>query len=220
MAAPLAIAVSDTSVRQDKAGRYSLNDLHRAAGSEKRHQPSDWLRLQQTKDLIAEVEREIPGIPGIASKQGSGTFVVKELVYAYAMWVSPAFHLKVIRTFDAAVTDAVDWRKSRHSVASTNKVQAAMLQEVRAAIGKPTEAHHYMTEAKLVNWAHSGEFTGMERDGLSAADLDLLAFLELKNATLIGRGVAYADRKPLLKQYALDWRIERAQRLTAESAHA
>jgi hypothetical protein len=116
--APVALAISHIAIRQDAEGRYSLNDLHKAAGGEKRHQPSDWLRLQQTKDLIAEIEKDVPGIPGTkkdeagipASKtitgrgKAQGTYVVKELVYAYAMWISPSFHLKVIRAYDAMQT--------------------------------------------------------------------------------------------------------------------
>jgi hypothetical protein len=106
------LIVADTAIRQDTAGRFSLNDLHRAAGGAKRHQPSDWLRLQQTQELLSELET--PGNPGVSETTGipvvsiegraGGTFVAKELVYAYAMWISPAFHLKVIRAYDAMVT--------------------------------------------------------------------------------------------------------------------
>jgi hypothetical protein len=93
--------IAGTAIRKDDAGRYCLNDLHRAAGGEKRHRPAYWLENAQTKELIAEIS--IAGIPAIESKQGLGTHVVKELVYAYAMWISAAFHLKVIRAYDAMV---------------------------------------------------------------------------------------------------------------------
>ena len=35
------LSVVGVDIAQDDHGRYSLNDLHRAAGGEKRHQPSD-----------------------------------------------------------------------------------------------------------------------------------------------------------------------------------
>lgn len=92
------ITIAEVSIRQDGQGRYSLNDLHRAAGEEVRHRPGIWLQNDQTKALVSEIEKD--GIPSIFAKQGLGTFVGKELVYAYAMWISPAFHLKVIRAYD------------------------------------------------------------------------------------------------------------------------
>ena len=90
------ISVANVSVRQFD-NLYSLNDLHKASGGEARHKPSNWLQNKQTADLIAEIE--IAGIPAIQKKQGLGTFVCKELVVHYGMWISPAFSLKVIRAF-------------------------------------------------------------------------------------------------------------------------
>lgn len=99
-----ALAIADTTIRQDAAGRYSLNDLHRAAGGEQRHQPRYFLANQQTIELIAELGDS--GNPLSVQRGGAdqGTYAAKELVYAYAMWISAAFHLKVIRAYDAMAT--------------------------------------------------------------------------------------------------------------------
>ncbi|MHA3081285.1 KilA-N domain-containing protein [Acinetobacter sp. ANC 5502] len=97
-----AITIADTFIRMDSQGRYCLNDLHKASGEEIRHRPATWLQNQQTRNLAVELEKD--GIPSIYTKQGLGTFVRKELVYYYATWISSAFHLKVIRTFDEIMT--------------------------------------------------------------------------------------------------------------------
>ena len=88
------ISVANVAIRQFD-NLYSLNDLHKAAGGENRHKPSLWANNNQTLDLIAEIEKA--GIPAIQKKQGLGTFVCKELVVHYGMWISSTFSLKVIR---------------------------------------------------------------------------------------------------------------------------
>lgn len=98
-----ALAIDSIPIRQDADGRYCLNDLHKAAGGENRHRPSLWLANKQTIELIKEIEKA--GIPAIQSKQQLGSFVAWELVYAYAMWISAAFHLKVIRAYHAMMTN-------------------------------------------------------------------------------------------------------------------
>ncbi|TFH88247.1 KilA-N domain-containing protein [Billgrantia azerbaijanica] len=101
------LTVADIAVRQDSEGRYSLNDLHKAAGGAEKHKPIKYLRLDQAKDLTAELEKgQVCPISTHRGRYG-GTFVVKELVYAYAMWISPAFHLKVIRAYDQLQTEGV-----------------------------------------------------------------------------------------------------------------
>lgn len=102
------LIIANTNVHQDAEGRYSLNDLHKAAGGEDRHQPRYFLANQQTQDLITEISIATDGgIPLTVRKGGrsQGSYGVKELVYAYAMWISPKFHLQVIRAYDALVTD-------------------------------------------------------------------------------------------------------------------
>ena len=93
--------IANTEIRQDEEGRFCLNDFHRAAGSLEHQRPSKWMSNKTTKALIEELDKA--QIRAIESKQQVGTFAVKELIYAYAMWISPSFHVQVIRTFDAVV---------------------------------------------------------------------------------------------------------------------
>lgn len=95
-----ALTIANTAIRQDADGRYCLNDLHRASGGEVKHAPAQWLRNNQTKELIAELETMQIPLVSIEGRNG-GTYVAKELVYAYGMWISAAFNLKVIRGYDA-----------------------------------------------------------------------------------------------------------------------
>lgn len=97
-------------------GLFSLNDLHKASGGKAKHKPAFFLRNEETKALIAEIEKEnyelqICNSKKIAVKiiQGKGkqqgTYVCKELVYRYAMWISPKFSLMVIRALDKMLQD-------------------------------------------------------------------------------------------------------------------
>ena len=99
------IEIDGAVIRQDQYGRYCLNDLHKASGGQDKHAPYRFIRNEQTQDLITEINRSPDMVNACEMTKGGleqGTYVVKELVYSYAMWISPIFNLKVIRTFDAA----------------------------------------------------------------------------------------------------------------------
>ncbi|SMF97756.1 KilA-N domain-containing protein [Methylomagnum ishizawai] len=119
--APTALTISEISIRQDEQGRYCLNDLHRASGGENRHRPSLWLKNRQTVELMKELKKA--GIPAFSSRQKIGSFVHQDLVYDYAMWISPAFKVKVIRAYDAIATQA---RPNPAPEALPTPVQAAI----------------------------------------------------------------------------------------------
>ena len=107
------IIICNTAIGQDAEGRFRLNDLHKAAvasgANERTKEPGKFMASPQTVELVKELEttQNLGSFPvnKIEGRNG-GTYVVKELVYAYAMWISAKFHLHVIRAFDALVTGA------------------------------------------------------------------------------------------------------------------
>jgi len=98
--------IANVAIRQHN-GLYSLNDLHHASGGEPRHRPGYFLENEQTKALIEKLNSaNLQGlgtaeIPAVKTKEGKGggTYACKELVIAYAAWISADFHLQVISVF-------------------------------------------------------------------------------------------------------------------------
>lgn len=85
-------------------GLFSLNDFHKASGENPSQRPSLFIRNNQTKDLILEIEKDQSTNLCLAQKSikgglNAGVWACEELVIAYAMWISPAFHLIVLRAF-------------------------------------------------------------------------------------------------------------------------
>lgn len=124
------MVIDGIEVRRDAYGRYSLNDLHRAAvasgANARTKEPGKFLSSQQTVELVHELTNtQNLGVDPVSVIHGGnerGTYVCKELVYAYAMWISPSFHLKVIRTFDM-VTSAPE----KLSGQAADKMQAGVI---------------------------------------------------------------------------------------------
>lgn len=94
------ISVRQLDVKINDDGMYCLNDLHKASGGADKDRPVHWLSNKQTSELVSELEKV--GNPTIKKSAGryGGTYVCKELVYAYAMWISAKFHIEVIKVFD------------------------------------------------------------------------------------------------------------------------
>ena len=160
------IVVADKAIRQ-RGALYCLNDLHKASGGEKRHQPNNWLKLQQTAELIEELQAEhrTPVIAGVNRNQqviqtingGSnrGTFACKELVYAYAAWISPQFFLQVLRTYDALLSGSLPqvqgWRppllplRPPRDYAAACALADETLREVNALNMRVAKVEHWLT---------------------------------------------------------------------------
>lgn len=132
------LSILGTQIRQDAEGRFCLNDCHKAAGGDKAKQPANFLRLDTTKALIAEISRssDVRNAP-VNVKQGGndqGSYACRELIYAYGEWISPAFHLTVIRAFDALVTGqiAAPALSEQEIVAQALQITVRQVEELKA----------------------------------------------------------------------------------------
>lgn len=100
------LVINNTEITQDEVGRYSLNDLHLSSGGKVKDLPNKFMASKSFKNVVEVLNAEKPAFEPILRRSGrynGGTWVCKELVYKYAMWVDAEFEVNVIRTFDNAV---------------------------------------------------------------------------------------------------------------------
>ncbi len=92
--------ICGVEITTDATGRFNLNALHKASGSEKKNGPSYWLALESTKQLIVELEKQTTEISVVTIEgRNGGTFAHELLAVEYAGWISPAYRLQVNQTF-------------------------------------------------------------------------------------------------------------------------
>ena len=169
--------------------------------------PVNWLELDSTVRYMASMSSALKvdksDLLDIKKGRSGGTWMHPKLAIAFARWLSDDFAVWCDLQIDKIIhgeRESIDWGMMRHASKSSNKVANEILMMVRQEQGKETKHFHYANEAKLVNFALTGKFEPVDRDSLSAQDLDLLASLENRNSVLIGRDVDRETRKEILCQ--------------------
>ncbi|HGK4750121.1 TPA: KilA-N domain-containing protein [Klebsiella quasipneumoniae] len=180
------------SITSDEDGMFNLNQLHKASGFSQTKKPSEWLRNSATQALILEV-----GIPATKSKRGkgAGTWAIEQIVYAYAAWISPEFHVAVIEAFTALANGNV--KKAKEIVRTAVRVEGIPVRKEVASkimkygdktfIGDMTDAVNLYVTGKTAKGIRATRTEGFNK---STPTRDRMTDNELKAITAIEALVA------------------------------
>ncbi|HFF5574549.1 MULTISPECIES: KilA-N domain-containing protein [Acinetobacter] len=160
------ITLGSIVIRQDNEGRFCLNDLHKASFAKVSKKPSEWLRNQQTREIINELVIEA-GNPAsvIQTIKGGllqGTYAVKELVYAYAMWISPSFHLQVIRAYDEMIVKQLE--KARNNSMGMLHIPEPISPDTNRYTVVKRDGVTTLRDAKDVSFVNAAHVSDLRRD--------------------------------------------------------
>lgn len=178
--------------------------------------PVDWLALDSTKEyleVLAEVLRSEKSSLLKIKRGGRGrsdaTWMHPKLSIRFAQWLDVRFAVWCdiqIENILSGKHPHYDWKKLRHEATASYKVLGQILQMTRERLGKTTAPHHFSNEARLVNWALTGQFGKVDRNSLPEGELDLLAKLENLDTVMLGCGMDYDARKRELERFAAEQR--------------
>ena len=180
----IALTLGNITIRQHN-GMFSLNDLHKASGGEENFKPAFFLRNDQAKALIAEIAKGADLHLFLKTTKGrnGSTYACRELVIAYAAWISAAFHLKVIRVFLAATTPQAEPTQTRLDYDRISPAQAQDLKEIVAAIVQAGVQTYGETWSRLQRKFRVNSYLELPAQHYGDARAYLLAKLSTRPAT-------------------------------------
>lgn len=187
----IALNLGDITVRQHN-GLFSLNDLHKASGGNPNQRPGEFIRNQQTKELVEEISNA--GISAFESRKGSngGTYACRELVIAYAAWISAAFHLKVIRVFLAAVQP----QRPHNQALDYDRISPAQAQDLKELV-------HAVVDAKVQGFGETWARLHKRFRVNSYLELPATRFAEARDY-LLGK-LPEQDRAGTVNELVAEW---------------
>lgn len=159
---------------------------------------------------------------GIRSERGrsGGTYAHKDIAFAFASWISPEFHLFVIKDYqrlkDAeAQRTGIEWHARRELTKTNYRLHTDAVKESLQGkdLSKFRERIEYASEADVINLAvfgmkaatwktnHPG-WKGNMRDYATVRDLVILQNIEALSAAYISQGYSKIERFKMLKNEA------------------
>lgn len=182
-------------------------------------QPSDFLRLDSTKEYVGEILKESGTGNSPNEKFGSiddlvrimkggkyqGSWLHKELAFEFAGWCSPVFRRKLHKWTEERLIEEHNRQQERLKLKTG---YLPMTKAIQAAHNDP-KPYHFSNECDLVNRIVTGmtaskfkeaHSVNSVRDALTAAQAQLMDKLQRQNASLIELGFDYEARKKLLQQ--------------------
>jgi hypothetical protein len=177
--------------------------------------PADFLRLSSTQEYIelvlGESQNGISHLENLVKIQHGGahkgTWLHKELAFEFFGWCSAAFRRAMHKWVEKRLND--EHQRQQHRLA----LKTGFLPLTNAIVQAHTDIkpYHFSNECDLINRLVTGmtakqfkQARGIEnvRDGLTAAESQLMDKLQAHNTVFIEAGFSYEDRKGLLQKQA------------------
>ena len=187
---------------------FNATEMAKCFGKRVQH----YLDLDSTQEFISELIKDSKSRSGrplklVKTRRGryGGTWLHHELALDFAMWLSPAFKVKLLRFVKQKLKDAALWRTAR----SEAKTGFLPMTDAIQRAHDPVQFYHYSNEADLINRIIFGktakqireQYDGASpRDIASEAELHEINRLQIINTGLIEIGMPFEERKAHLEQ--------------------